>query len=62
MEADLEKWLTRSEVAQLFRVSTTTVSKWALEGKIPSVKTPGGWRRYRESDVLALLANPQAHI
>lgn len=36
-----------------------TIRAWADEGKIPCWRTPGGQRRFRRSDLLALLpANP----
>jgi excisionase family DNA binding protein len=50
-----EKLLTPSEVASLFRVDPKTVTRWAKAGKLTSIKTLGGHRRYRESEVLVLL-------
>ena len=50
-----EKLLTPSEVASLFRVDPKTVTRWAKAGKLTSIKTLGGHRRYRESEVKALL-------
>ena len=50
-----EKLLTPSEVATLFRVDPKTVTRWAKAGKLTSIKTLGGHRRYRESEVKALL-------
>ena len=50
-----EKLLTPSEVATLFRVDPKTVTRWAKVGKLTSIKTLGGHRRYRESEVKALL-------
>jgi len=50
-----EKLLTPSEVATLFRVDPKTVTRWAKTGKLTSIKTLGGHRRYRESEVRALL-------
>lgn len=47
--------LTPAEVAALFRVDAKTVSRWANAGKITSVRTPGGHRRFREDEVRALL-------
>lgn len=47
--------LTVSEVANLFGVSAKTVSRWAREGRISSVRTLGGHRRFRESQVRELL-------
>jgi excisionase family DNA binding protein len=57
---DGEKLLTPGEVASMFRVDPKTVTRWAAAGKIGSVRTPGGHHRFRESDVLALLAVPGA--
>lgn len=47
--------LTVSEVADLFGVSAKTVSRWAREGRISSVRTLGGHRRFRETQVRELL-------
>ncbi len=44
------------EVAALFRVDPKTVTRWAAAGRIGSIRTPGGHRRFRESEVRALLA------
>ena len=53
---DAEPLLTPSEVATLFRVDPKTVTRWAKAGKLSSIRTLGGHRRYRESEVRALLA------
>ena len=50
-----EPLLTPSEVATLFRVDPKTVTRWAKAGKLTSIRTLGGHRRYRESEVRALL-------
>jgi excisionase family DNA binding protein len=47
--------LTPAEVAALFRVDPKTVTRWARAGKLTSLRTLGGHRRYRESEVRALL-------
>lgn len=52
-----DKLLTPGEVARLFGVDPKTVTAWARSGKIPSIKTPGGHRRYRQSDVDAFFKN-----
>jgi len=51
----IEKLLTPSEVAALFRVDPKTVTRWAKAGKLNAVKTLGGHRRYRQSEVNSLL-------
>jgi excisionase family DNA binding protein len=50
-----DRLLTPGEVAQLFRVDPKTVTRWAAAGRIGSIRTPGGHRRFRESEVRALL-------
>ncbi len=50
-----EVLLTPSEVANLFRVDPKTVTRWAKAGKLTAIKTLGGHRRYKESEVKALL-------
>ena len=55
MSAEQEVLLTPSEVAALFRVDPKTVTRWAKAGKLTAIKTLGGPRRYKESEVKALL-------
>ena len=55
MNSDHEVLLTPSEVASLFRVDPKTVTRWAKSGKLTSIRTLGGHRRYKESEVKALL-------
>ncbi len=50
-----DRLLTPGEVAALFRVDPKTVTRWAAAGRISSIRTPGGHRRFRESEVRALL-------
>jgi excisionase family DNA binding protein len=47
--------LTPSEVATLFRVDPKTVTRWAKAGKLTAIRTLGGHRRYRSSEVNELL-------
>lgn len=54
-----DRLMTPGEVASLFRVDPKTVSRWAISGRIPSVRTPGGHRRFHETDVRALLRGQQ---
>jgi excisionase family DNA binding protein len=54
-----ERLLTPGEVAALFRVDPKTVTRWAAAGRISSIRTPGGHRRFRESEVRDLLAAGQ---
>ncbi len=50
-----EQLLTPAEVAALFRVDPKTVTRWAKAGKLTSIRTLGGHRRYPAKEVFALL-------
>lgn len=54
-----ETLLTPSEVAAIFRVDPKTVTRWAKVGKLSSIRTLGGHRRFREDEVRTLLAKAQ---
>jgi len=51
----IESFLTPAEVQALFRVHAATLWKWERDGKLSPIRTPGGHRRYRETEVRALL-------
>lgn len=57
-----ETWLNASEVSALFveaglyRVPRSTLRRWTLAGRITSVRTAGGHRRYKGSEARALIA------
>ena len=57
-----DRLLTPGEVATLFRVDPKTVTRWAAAGRIGSIRTPGGHRRFREGEVRALLAGGTSSI
>jgi len=48
---DAEILLTPREVAELFGVDPKTVTRWAKAGKLTSIRTLGGHRRFRKSEV-----------
>lgn len=45
------EYLRTAEVAELLHVSSKTISRWAREGKLPSVRTLGGHRRFPEQPI-----------
>lgn len=51
-----EQLLRPGQVAALFQVSRRTVNDWARAGKLDSIITPGGHRRFRAKQVRALLS------
>lgn len=61
-EPNSERWLKPSEVAGLFveaglfKVPPSTLRLWSRAGRIKSIRTAGGHRRYRESEALSLVA------
>jgi excisionase family DNA binding protein len=57
-----DRLLTPGEVATLFRVDPKTVTRWASAGRIGSIRTPGGHRRFRESEVRALLRGVETEV
>lgn len=54
--------LTPSEVAEMFRVDPKTVTRWAKAGKLSSIRTLGGHRRFRASEVHDLVGLPQQRL
>ena len=55
VQEDAERLLTPAEVASMFRVDPKTVTRWAKAGKLSSIRTLGGHRRYRESEIRGLI-------
>jgi excisionase family DNA binding protein len=52
---DPDRLLTPSEVASIFGVHPKTVNQWARAGRISSIKTLGGHRRFKASEIRNLL-------
>ena len=50
-----EVLLTPTEVAEMFRVNPKTVTRWAKAGKISAIRTLGGHRRFRASEIVRYL-------
>jgi excisionase family DNA binding protein len=51
-----ERLLTPAEVATLLRVEPKTVTRCTEQGKVGSIRTLGGHRRYSEPEIRAFLA------
>lgn len=49
-----EQLLLPADVAALFHVTPRTVTRWARAGKLTTIYTAGGHRRYRLAEVLAI--------
>ncbi len=48
--------LTTAELAEQFRVHPSTIRRWIEDGRISAITLPGGLKRYRKSEVEAILA------
>jgi excisionase family DNA binding protein len=51
-------WLSAGEASAILGVSTATLRRWAAEGRLASMTTQGGHRRFAQSSVEALLPRP----
>jgi excisionase family DNA binding protein len=51
--------LTPAEVAAMFRVNPKTVTRWARAGKITAIRTLGGHRRFRASEIARCMEDVQ---
>jgi excisionase family DNA binding protein len=49
------KLLTPAEVAALFRVDPKTVTRWAKAGRLTTLRTVGGHRRYLQTEIEQML-------
>ncbi|MGF0215406.1 MULTISPECIES: helix-turn-helix domain-containing protein [Rhodococcus] len=54
-----DELLTPGEAIRVAAISRSTLLRAERAGRITALRTPGGHRRYRKSDLLALL-NPSA--
>jgi len=51
----MEKLLTSHQAAKLLNVWPHTLRRWDKAGKLKPLRTPGGHRRYKESQVMTLI-------
>jgi excisionase family DNA binding protein len=54
------EFLSRGEVAQLFGVSASTVTRWARLGLLPAFRTPGGHYRFPAEETRRAARHPSA--
>lgn len=54
-QADDEELLRPQEVAEMFGVRVNTVARWAREGRLMALRTPGGHRRYILSAIHSII-------
>ncbi|GAP64288.1 hypothetical protein ARMA_2711 [Ardenticatena maritima] len=51
----MSEWLTLKEASDLLGVHPSTLRRWSDEGKINTIRTRGGHRRFHRRDIEALL-------
>lgn len=52
----MDKLLTIAEAARLLQVTTTCLRRWDKAGTLVPIRLPSGHRRYRASQIEAILA------
>ena len=52
---ETDEFLKPSEAAAILYVDPKTVTRWAIAGKLHSIRTPGGHRRFLKSEILELV-------
>ncbi len=50
-----DRWLTLGQACRLLNVDESTLRRWADAGQVRTFRTPGGHRRFAESDVSAIV-------
>jgi excisionase family DNA binding protein len=50
-----DPWLELGQAADLLGVHFTTLRRWVDENRVPSYRTPGGRRRFRQSELVAFV-------
>jgi DNA-binding transcriptional MerR regulator len=53
---DTRNWVKPAAAAAKFGVSAHAIREWAKAGKVTSIRTLGGHRRYDEAEVAAMAA------
>jgi excisionase family DNA binding protein len=54
-EPEIDRLIRLDDAARLLGVSTRTLRDWTTKGKFDCVRTPGGQRRFRLSDIEAVI-------
>ena len=60
--ADDEAMVTLSRAAAMLNISTSTLRRWADDGRVSAVRTQGGHRRFRPSELRRLASPREARV
>lgn len=50
-----DRMLHPRQVAAMYGVDAKTIRRWAIDGKLPHILTPGGHRRFSENAIRELI-------
>jgi excisionase family DNA binding protein len=53
---DGDRWLTLGQACRLLNVDESTLRRWADAGQVRTFRTPGGHRRFAETDVRSIVS------
>ena len=56
---DPTEFVSPTDAARMFGVQSQTLARWTDEGRLECIRTAGGHRRYRRTDLETLLAASQ---
>ena len=56
----MKEYLTTTSAARMAGVGVSSIKRWADEGRLRTVRTPGGHRRLIRADFVAFLTNPES--
>jgi predicted site-specific integrase-resolvase len=56
-ESTVDRWLMPATAAGMIGCDPRSLANWARAGKLNTQRTLGGHRRYRESEIRALIAD-----
>ena len=54
-EGTADRWLTLGQACRVLNVDESTLRRWADAGQVRTFRTPGGHRRFAETDVRAIV-------
>jgi excisionase family DNA binding protein len=61
VETTSQTWLSLAQAAQQLDIHPTTLRRWADNGDIPVMRTPGGHRRFAAADVAQITERQYGH-
>jgi putative resolvase len=60
--SNLDQFISASKIQERFGISSSSLRRWDRDGKIKTIRTPGGFRLYRVGDVEQIFNQGEANI